>query len=662
MGHLKRLALSTLLVLTIAPGTIARQPLSPAPIGLPLAQTENPDPLLDQGFDQLNQRDFKGAAQSYERALQLYQDRNQADKVSEAQYGLARAYLLLGNYASAIQLFKQLGPARNAAQQGTILSNLGLAYFQAGQLLEAEQTLRRAIAAWESVRSLDNVDTNQITLFEQQAYTYRLLLKVLVARNQTDAALELSEWSRARALVELLAQRSATTRPTIPPTLQQIRHIARTQNSTLVEYAIVGDEVRVLGDEPETETDLYIWVIRPTGEVTFRRVDLKPLRQGLNELNQTSGLVNLVRDSRSALGIPSRGLVFQENLETIRVATAVDRTHPKLQKLHQLLIQPIADLLPTQPEARITFIPQGPLFLVSFASLQDQKSQYLIEQHTILTTPSIQLLALTHQQRRSPRSLTPALVVGNPTMPSFASEPGIPPRPLASLPGSEQEARAIAALLGTTPILGSQATKARILELIGKSRVIHLATHGLLDLDPNLTEFGLPVDPNGRTARQSRVFVTPGAVIVGPNVRVGGVAAESALAREKVVQVDMPGLIALAPSGQDNGFLSAKALLQMRLQADLVVLSACNTGRGRVTGDGVVGLARSLIGAGVPSVVVSLWAVPDAPTATLMTHFYQNLKQRPDKARALRQAMLATMKEYPDPKAWAAFTLIGEAE
>jgi CHAT domain-containing protein len=100
----------------------------------------------------------------------------------------------------------------------------------------------------------------------------------------------------------------------------------------------------------------------------------------------------------------------------------------------------------------------------------------------------------------------------------------------------------------------------------------------------------------------------------------------------------------------------------MKLNAELVVLSACDTGRGRITGDGVIGLSRSLISAGVPSVIVSLWSVPDAPTASLMTEFYRQLQQNPDKATALRQAMLTTMKQHPNPKHWAAFTLIGEAE
>ena len=93
-----------------------------------------------------------------------------------------------------------------------------------------------------------------------------------------------------------------------------------------------------------------------------------------------------------------------------------------------------------------------------------------------------------------------------------------------------------------------------------------------------------------------------------------------------------------------------------------MVLSACDTGRGRISGDGVIGLSRSLISAGVPSVLVSLWSVPDAPTEQLMTEFYQNQQKNPDKAQALRQAMLKIMKKHPNPRDWAAFTLIGEAE
>ncbi|MEM6350088.1 MAG: CHAT domain-containing protein [Cyanobacteria bacterium P01_D01_bin.14] len=124
----------------------------------------------------------------------------------------------------------------------------------------------------------------------------------------------------------------------------------------------------------------------------------------------------------------------------------------------------------------------------------------------------------------------------------------------------------------------------------------------------------------------------------------------------------LPGAIALAPGSGEDGLLTAGEIIDLSLSAELVVLSACNTGRGRITGDGVVGLSRAFIGAGVPSVVVSLWAVPDAPTADLMTAFYTQLQTTPDKAQALRQAMLQTQAVHPDPRDWAGFTLVGEAE
>jgi CHAT domain-containing protein len=97
------------------------------------------------------------------------------------------------------------------------------------------------------------------------------------------------------------------------------------------------------------------------------------------------------------------------------------------------------------------------------------------------------------------------------------------------------------------------------------------------------------------------------------------------------------------------------------LKAELVVLSACNTGQGRLTGDGVIGLSRSFISRGVPSVIASLWSVPDAPTASFMVEFYQNLQRGDNKAQALRQAMLTIKEKHPNPIDWAAFTLIGEA-
>ena len=580
----------------------------------------------------------------YPKAIEYHQQRLAIAKGIKDRYGegvalgnLGLAYSSLGDYTKAIEYQQQsLVIAReigNKEGEGTSLNNLGLVLQKSGNLLEAEKILRTGIEVWESQRGrLGNNDAYKVSIFEQQAGTYRLLQQVLIAQNKTNDALEVAERGRARAFVELLARRVSpveaqgiTSPSTVAsPTIEQIKEIAKVQNSTLVQYSIIYEDFKVQGKEQSKESKLYIWVIKPTGEVTFRNVDLSPLWQckGVQPCAPTS-LNDLVTGARESIGVRGRstlGVVpTQEALQD-----AEDKATKRLQQLHQLLIEPIADLLPTDPNAHVIFIPQARLFLAPFPALQDASGKYLIEKHTILSAPSIQVLDLTHKQRQqlgarhtSPLQGNDALVVGNPTMPSVRPAFDQPPQELPPLPGAEREAKAIAPLLNTQPLIGDKATKTVVEELLPKARIIHLATHGLLD--------------------------------------------------------DIEGLesaIALAPdplpskAGEVNGLLTAKEILSLKLNAELVVLSACDTGRGRITGDGVVGLSRSLISAGVSSVVVSLWAVSDDSTAFLMTEFYKNIQHSPDKAQALRSAMLTTMKQtqYSNPLQWAAFTLIGEAE
>ena len=200
-----------------------------------------------------------------------------------------------------------------------------------------------------------------------------------------------------------------------------------------------------------------------------------------------------------------------------------------------------------------------------------------------------------------------------PTIPIADASGDFADTQLAPLLGARAEAKAVGKALNAQPLLGNQATEAQVKQQLPTADLIHLATHGLL-------QYGNP-----------QAYGT----------------------------LDFPGAIALAPSDGEDGLLTSAEILEMDLQASLAILSACDTGRGRITGDGVVGLSRSLITAGVPSVIVSLWAVPDAPTAELMTEFYEQLSQGQDKAQALRQAMITTMKKHPNPRDWAAFTLMG---
>lgn len=563
----------------------------------------------------------------YKHSLAIAQEIGDRAGQGIALNNLGLIYQKLKNYEMAQQVYEDsliiFQQIRYKIGAINALHNLGLLCDKLQKYKQAERYLYESMELIESLRP-SLTDEQKISLAEKHIKTYELLQKVLVAQNQTDTALEIAERGRARAFVELLAQKLTNTQDrdftVTPANLVQIKKIAAQQNATIVQYSRIYDEFLIDGSNQEHESELYIWVIKPTGEIAFRRSDLKLLWS-----EENSFLAKLIAEARcfdnylcrrhltvaqtrnGAMEVTSDGNAdFNREAaqqQAIRIPQPQQR---EWQQLHQLLIEPIADLLPTDPKKRVIFVPHTSLFLVPFPALSDANGTYLIEKHTILTTPSIQVLDLTRQQKlKRPGTDSNLLIVGNPTMPSM----GEPPQKLSPLPGAEREAQDIAQLLNTTALVGSQATKSAVVEKMPSSRIIHLATHGSFD----------------------------------PNRGIGS-------------------WLALTPTDSDDGFLTAEEIFELELNAELVVLSACDTGRGRITGDGVIGLSRSFISAGVPSVLVSLWKVDDAATAYLMREFYENWLDGSDKAQALRQAMLTTMQQYPAPENWAAFTLIGEAE
>ena len=560
---------------------------------------------------------YNKAIELYEKSLAIAWKNREVEIANKVRANLGLVYFQMKNYQKSIELYNQFltgtSSGKNLREQAIVRNNIAAVQIYAGDLPGATENLLKGVQVLEALRGrLGSNDSYKISIFETQTFPYINLQKVLIAANKNDAALEIAERGRGRAFVELLEKRLSlkqTPATTItPPNIEQIKQIAKTQNSTLVQYSIIYNDFKVEGREKSQESELYIWVIKPTGEVTFRFSNLKSLWQ-----EQQISLAYYITSSREYIAARGRSSSeigrSDETIETKR-----------LKQLYQILIQPIAELLPNDPNARVIFIPQKSLFVVPFPALIDEDGKYLIEKHTILTAPAIQVLQLTNQQRKQVLG-DKVLVVGNPTMPSIPLEIGEKPEQLPPLPGAQKEALAIAKLLKTTAITGNQATKSSIVQQMLKSRIIHLATHGLLD------DFkGLGV---------------PGAIALAP---------------------DPPSSLSKEQQSGINGLLTADEILDLKLNAELVVLSACDTGRGKITGDGVIGLSRSLITAGVSSVIVSLWSVPDEPTASLMSEFYQNIQKNPDKAQALRQAMLTTMKEYPEPKNWAAFTLIGEAK
>ena len=518
---------------------------------------------------------------------------------------LGDAYRNLGQHQEAIALYEQvlvitreIGDRRS---EGIALNNLGLAYLSSEQYPQSTETLFAAIEVLESLRDADIPDAQRITFFDTQSSSYRVLQRSLIAQGETEQALAISERGRARAFVSSLAERQNQDAPALPPpSIPDIQRTAQAQNATLVQYsrASFGDGV----------SQLYIWVIQPTGEITFRSVDLSGLDTTLSDFITTG---------RDAIGLRSRNndAIIEVALTPEALRTRTERQRRILQDLHTLLIDPIADLLPTDPDAPVIIIPHQELFLVPFAALVDANGDYLIQHHTLLTAPSIQVLQLLGEQQTTTAAGDP-LIIGNPIMPSIWNPATGEEETLSSLPGAEAEAVAIAEVFNTEPLLWEQASETTVTRRMATAPLLHFATHGLLD-------YGEPTATGVR---------------------------------------DFPGAIALAAGEGNDGLLTSAEIFDLTLSAELVVLSACDTGRGRITGDGVIGLSRAFIQAGVPQVLVSLWAVPDAPTAELMTTFYQQRDLTDTDAQALRQAMLITLQTHPNPRDWAAFTLIGGAQ
>jgi CHAT domain-containing protein len=224
--------------------------------------------------------------------------------------------------------------------------------------------------------------------------------------------------------------------------------------------------------------------------------------------------------------------------------------------------------------------------------------QYLIDRFSIRLTPSAD--ALVYLRTDHPSKVGRLLALGNPDLGNARYD----------LPNAQVEAVNVAALFpDSRALVRDEATKSAVKELAGGFSMLLFATHGKFDTDAPLAS----------------------------------------------------GLY-LAKGRESSGVLTVSDLYSLRWDTDLVTLSACETGLGKVAnGDDVIGLTRGFLYAGARSIVASLWEVDDAATEQLMVSFYRNLESH-DKRAALRLAQIETRASYPQPRYWAAFQIVGRGD
>jgi CHAT domain-containing protein len=253
----------------------------------------------------------------------------------------------------------------------------------------------------------------------------------------------------------------------------------------------------------------------------------------------------------------------------------------------------------------IGLIPDDFLWNLPFQALITERGKYLIEERAIFYAPSLTVMRRI-QDRRTKNSSGSLLAFANP---SLSASAGRLEEELCPLPEAESEVKSIRTA-NSKILVGAQATEAAFKSMAPQASTIHLATHGILD---------------NRNPLYSYLLLTSG------------------------------------KDSEDDGFLEAREVMDLRLRANLVVLSACETANGRIApGEGVMGMSWAFFVAGAKSLVVSGWKVNSASTARLMAEFYRSL-HRTGKARSLQQAELSLLRipAFRHPFYWAGFVLVG---
>jgi len=479
-------------------------------------------------------------------------------------------------------------------------------YRKDGDLSKAVEFYKRAVDVIEAQRSTINTEAAKIGFVGDKQKVYNALIDVLFSAGEYGQAFEYVERSKSRALVDLLASKKNFT----------ARGEGEQLASALMELENIEAENRALVPDQSVERIRQ----RTTRSVQIReRIAARApeLASLVSVTAVSSGDIRKVIPSKETLVeyfTPGKDIIaFVLNRDGIRavrldgsnVAEEVAEFRKALQDPQSSRYLDLSRALYRKliaPVERLTA--DHELIMVPHGVLHylpfnalNDGGKYLIEKKSIRFMPSASVLLYLPAEKTAKPG--DILAFGNPDLGD----------PAQDLQYAQNEAVAVAKTLPRSRvILRKEATETALKKFGEGFRYIHFATHGQFDADAPL---------------------------------------KSALL--------------LAPDRESNGILTLDKLYSMRLDADLVTLSACETGLGKIaSGDDVVGLTRGFLYAGSRSIVASLWKVDDLATSQLMTLFYSRLKEM-DKREALRSAQLDTRKRYPHPYYWAAFQLMGNA-
>jgi CHAT domain-containing protein len=650
------------------------------------------------------------AFENYTLALRFYQSQKDLRGEADVLNLIGRLYEARGQRSKGLDSYERaLAIAQQAnyrVAEAATLYNLARIERDDGALGKARSHIHAALDVIESLRTKVVSQELRTSYFASVHQHYELYVDILMGLHKNSPneglearAFEMSEKARARSLLESLNEARADLRQGVEPLLLQrernleqainARAERRTQLVAAKDNAAAEEVARDL-DQLTTEYDAVKAQIKSTSpryaaltqpqplsldQIQQRLLDQDSLLLEYSLGDERSYLWAVTRTEVSSYELPPRSQIedaakrFRELLTTANKPVAGESFEQRQARVKdseadisaaatafsQMVLGPVLGKLGTK---RLLIVPDGVLQYIPFQALmvpatnavslgqgadpiKSGDSVPLIVDHEIVNQPSASALALvlTDTAQRKPAANSIA-VFANPvfglddgrikspgmaqaellkTQETAVRDIGFGEGPIPALPASQEEAEAIIAFAprGTgLKALGFDANRAAIMKPeLAQYRIVHFATHGFIDYKhPELSGLVLSLfDQNGRP---------------------------------------------------QEGFVRLHDIYNLRLSADLVVLSACNTGLGKdVKGEGLIGLTRGFMYAGAGGVAASLWKVDDDATAELMKHFYEGMFQRGlTPAAALREAQLGMWKQkrWHAPYYWAAFVLQGQ--
>jgi CHAT domain-containing protein/tetratricopeptide (TPR) repeat protein len=606
---------------------------------------------------------YDQALESLLKSLRFGEEINDRRQICLTLNNIGKLYHDQGKYAEMLEVSRRSARLAEEINSPDELASAqyitGRAFRALGQPAEARRSFLASIATVESLRhQVAGGEQQRQSFLEGRLSPWQELITLLVSQKEYAEALSFAERSKARALLDTLQAGRASLRGSLSPQEQQAEEEQRSRLVSL--NSQLTRELR--RDKPDSSR-----VTESKSSIEKARLEFENLETGLYaahpELKVNRGeasiikaeeLASLLPDATSALleyvvtdeatylfvvtkpqrlaatettvfTIPIKQTDLAKRIESFRQRLAERNLgiRAPAHKLYDLLLKPAQALL--GGKSNLVIVPDDRLWELPFQALLDERDRYLIERSAVSYAPSLTVLREMRahsDKRRTEPSPSTLLALGNPLIGQGTVERArltMRGEKLYPLPEAETEVRALGRLYGarrSKVYIGAEAREDRLKAEAGQARILHFATHGVLNNAAPLYSY-----------------------------------------------------LALAQGDKnEDGLLEAWELMQLDLKADLAVLSACETARGRTSaGEGVIGLTWALFVAGTPATVVSQWEVESASTRDLMLGFHRQLQApratgKLTKAESLRRAAIKLMKnpETNHPFYWAGFVLVGD--